>query len=161
MRRKKALSVVCGMLSGLLCFSVATMPVLAREVAGYHERTTTETEAVDNWYSVERGAYLSFCTSKIVDAGKAKVTISGSTSSKSICDELRLTLYLDESRNNSNYGTIGVYRYKRENDAIVSGGESSISVTSGYYYRARGVHSVEKGDTLETTDSCTGALTAS
>ncbi|MCI8416770.1 MAG: hypothetical protein HFI33_04575 [Lachnospiraceae bacterium] len=161
MRKKKVLSTVCGILSGFLCISVTVMPVQAEEVAGYHERITTETEAVDNWYSVERGAYISFCTTKISDAGKGKVTISGSTSSKSVCDELKLALYLDESSNNSKYGTIGVHHYKNENAALVSGYEADVRVTSGYYYRARGVHTVIKGDTIETTDSCTGALTAS
>ena len=161
MKKKKVLSVVCGLLSAALCFSMTAVPAYAEEVAGYHERTETETEAVDNWYSVARGVYLASCTAKISDAGKAKVSISGSTSAKSICDELKLTLYLDESSNNSNYGTIGVYRYKEDNDALVSGYEANIGVTSGYYYRARGVHTVIEGDTRETTDSCTGALKAS
>ena len=59
------------------------------------------------------------------------------------------------------YGTIGVYRYEAQNDTLLSGGKSSISVTSGYYYSARGVHSVSKDGVKETTDTCTGALKAS
>ncbi len=161
MRKNKFLSIAGGLLSGLLCFSVVATPVYAEEVAGYHERVTTETEAIDNWYSVARGTYLSICTAKVSDAGKGKVTISGSTSAHSLCDELKLTLYLDESSDNSKYGTIGVYRYEAQNDTLLSGGKSSISVTSGYYYSARGVHSVSKDGVKETTDTCTGALKAS
>ena len=161
MRKRRILSTVCGMLSVIFCFSAVTFPSYAEEVAGYHERMITETEAVDNWYSVARGVYLASCTAKISDAGRGRVTISGSTSAKSVCDELRMTLYLDESSDNSSYGTIGVYRYSKENAALVSGGESNISVTSGKYYSVRGVHSVFVGDVRETTDTCTDALRAS
>lgn len=161
MRKKTLLSVACGLMSGVLYFSAVAIPVHAEEVAGYHEKVQTETEAVDNWYSVARGVYLASCTAKISDAGKGKVTISGSTSAKSVCEELRMTLYLDESSNNSSYDTIGVYRYSKENAALVSGYEAGVRVTSGYYYSVRGVHSVFVGDVRETTDTCTDALRAS
>ena len=161
MKRERALSVVCVLLTGVLCFAKAAIPVHAEELAGYHEKTTTETEATDTWYSVARGTYLGFGTVKIIDAGKGRVTISGSTNANSICDELKLTLYLDESSNNSSYGTIATYRFSSTDDVSVSGVKDSIRVTSGYYYRNRGVHTVVEGSTRETTDTCTNAIKAS
>ncbi|MCI9135313.1 MAG: hypothetical protein HFI31_14190 [Lachnospiraceae bacterium] len=161
MRRKRFLSVVCGVLSYIICFSGAVMPVCAEEIAGYHERVVTEEEAMDTWYSVGRGVYLAFGTAKVMRDGRAKVNISGSTNAHRICEELSLALYLDESTDNQSYGTIGVYHYSDKNDESVSGYETGLRVTSGYYYRARGVHSVYQGGTRETTDTCTDAITAS
>lgn len=160
MRRTRLLSVICGVMSCVLCYSAA-VPVHAEEIAGYHEKTVTEETAEDTWYSVGRGVYLAFGTAKVMRDGKAKVTISGSTNAHSICEELRLSVYLDESADNKSYGTIGAYHFSEKNDASVSGGEKQIRVTSGYYYRTRGVHSVFQGETRETTDTCTDAITAS
>lgn len=161
MQRKIFLSVVCGILSCIICLPALVMPVCAEEIAGYHEKTRTEEEAMDTWYSVGRGVYLAFGTAKVMREDKGRVTISGSTNAHSICEELRLALYLDESVDNKNYGTIGVYHFTEENDASVSGGEKGIRAQSGYYYSVRGVHTVIHGGTRETTDTCTDAITAS
>lgn len=161
MLRRKLLSVVCGVLSCVMCFSAFTISVSAEEIAGYHERVVSEEEATDTWYSVGRGVYLAFGTAKIMRDGKAKVNISGSTNAHSICDALYLALYLDESPNNQSYGTIGVYHYSYKNDATISGYETGLRVTSGYYYSVRGTHTVVHGGTRETTDTCTDAITAS
>ena len=161
MQRNRSLSVVCGVLACIMCFSAVVIPVSAEEIAGYHERTVAEEEAVDTWYSVGRGVYLAFGTAKIMRDGKAKVNISGSTNAHRFCEELSLALYLDESANNQSYGTIGVYHYFDKNDESVSGYETGLRVTSGYYYRTRGIHTVIQGETRETTDTCTDAITAS
>ena len=161
MQKRRILSVVCGMLFCIMCFSVVVMPVSAEEIAGYHETTMTEEEATDTWYSVGRGVYLAFGTAKVMRDGKARINISGSTNAHSICEELRLALYLDESPDNSSYGTIGVYHYSEKNDASVSGYETGLQAKSGYYYSVRGTHTVYHGGTRETTDTCTDAITAS
>lgn len=161
MRNKRIMFVISGLVIAGICFGVIKVPVQAGNIAGYHEKTVTEEEAVDTWYSVARGTYLSYGSAKIKRAGTGKVTISGSTMAHSICDELKLALYLDESSNNDNYGTIGIYHYSETNDASVSGGEADICVTSGWYYSVRGVHSVTEGSVTEITDTCTDAITAS
>ncbi len=159
--QRRVLSVVCGLLSCIISFSVVVIPVSAEEIAGYHEKTVTEEAAMDTWYSVGRGVYLAFGTAKIMRDGKAKINISGSTNAHRICEELNLALYLDESADNKNYGTIGAYHYSEKNDASVSGYETGLRVTSGYYYSVRGTHTVVHGGTRETTDTCTDAITAS
>ena len=160
MRQKKCWSVVTGLLSAVLCLGLTVLPVHAENIAGYHEKTVSVEEAEDTWYAVGRGTYLSYGTAKVSRAGKAKVTISGSTIAHSVCDELKLALYLDESSNNSNYGTIGTYHYSDTQSGMLSGGETDLSVTSGYYYSVRGVHQAIEGNVTESTDTCTDAITA-
>lgn len=136
------------------------MSAEAGQMAGYHERVTTEDSAEDTWYSVGRGMYLSFGTAKVLRNGIRKVSISGSTNAHSYCDELRLGLYLDESSDNVDYGTIAVYHYSDTNDVSVSGYETGIRAISGYYYSVRGVHMVIEGSVTESADSYTDAITA-
>lgn len=161
MRHKIILSVALELLSIVMCFSVIAFPVSAEEVAVYHEKSYAEEQAEDTWYAVARGTYLNFGTTKVKRSGTGKVSISGTTNATRICDTLKLALYLDESSNNSSYGTIATYHYSNKNDVSVSGYETDIRVTSGYYYSLRGVHSVTHNGTTETTDSCTDAITAS
>ena len=136
------------------------MPVKAGNIAGYHETVVTEDSAEDTWYSVGRGVYLHFGTVKVQRDGLRKVAISGSTNAHSVCDNLYLALYLDESSDNDDYGTIAVYHYSDTNAPTLSGYETGIRVTSGYYYSVRGVHRVTHGGVSETLDSCTDAITA-
>ena len=160
MQKNKIWPVISGLMAVVLCLGLIAAPVQAEAIAGYHEKVATEEEAVDTWYAVGRGTYLGYGSAKIKRAGTAKVTISGSTNANCICDELRLSLYLDESSDNDDYETIGIYHYSDTNDVGVSGGQADIRVTSGYYYSVRGVHTVTEGNVTETTDTCTDALTA-
>ena len=161
MKDKKIFSVVLGVLIMGLCFVQMAFTVEAEQIAGYHEKNVTEESAADSWYAIGRGTYLAYGQAKVMRAGTRKVSISGGTMANSICDELSLALYLDESSDSVNYGTIGVYHYSDTNDACVSGYEEDIKVTSGYYYSVRGVHRVTEGNVTETTDTCTDAITAS
>lgn len=158
--RKLLTAGLCMLLLMTCLVNITTMKVQAEQPAGYHEKYTTEEVAEDAWYAVGRGVYLSYGSSSVQRAGTAKVSISGSTNATRICDELKLALYLDESSDNDSYGTIGVYHYTDTNDATLSGYESYIRVTSGYYYSVRGVHRVTEGSVSETTDTCTNAITA-
>lgn len=132
------------------------------EPAGYHEYTTTESEAIDHWYGIARGTYLRDGTSGIKRSGTGRVSVSGTTTAHSVCDSVKAGVYLDESSNGgSSFGTIGTYHFSESNASSCYGSKTNISVTSGWVYRARGVHSVTKGSTTETIDTCTHALTAS
>lgn len=129
---------------------------------GYHVYTTTEDEVIDTWYGISKGTYLISGTVGLVEAGKAKVNVSGGTDARSICDKVKAGVYLDQSINGTTgYGTIGVYHYEAENARSCHGSEANISVTSGWWYMVRGVHSVTEGSTTETTDTQTYAMQAS
>lgn len=163
-RVKKA---VAGVISLLLVTCLWNQQVIvsnAEEVplAGYHEYVTTEDEVIDTWYGIARGTYLRAGTTGLKKAGTGKVTVSGTTTAHSVCDEVKAGVYLDESSNGgSSFGTIGIYHFKEEESASCHGSKANISVTSGWKYRVRGVHSVIEGDVVETTSTSTGVLTAS
>lgn len=129
---------------------------------GYHIYTTTEDEVIDSWYGIAKGTYLANGTVGLVDAGNRKVNVSGTTNAHSICDKVKVGVYLDESTNGgSSFGTIGVYHFQERNARSCHGSEPNISVTSGRWYMVRGVHTVIEGSTTETTDTQTSALKVS
>lgn len=152
-----ALFVVC-MWSGQILISHAeeiTPP-------GYHVYTTTEKEVIDTWYGIARGTYLESGIVGLVEAGKGKVNVSGTTNARSVCDKVKAGVYLDQSINGTTgYGTIGVYHYEAENALSCHGSEANISVTSGWWYMVRGVHSVTEGSTTETTSTQTSGMKVS
>ena len=161
--RKAAQIVICSFLVMCLWNSQA-LTSKAEEVVvpGYHEYITTEKEAIDNWYGIARGTYLQSGTSGIVDAGKAKVSVSGTTNAHSVCDKVKVAVYLDESDDGGkSFGTIGSYYFEEQNTTSCYGSKSNISVTSGWWYCVRGVHSVTEGSKTETTDTHTASIKAS
>lgn len=132
------------------------------EVFGYHEYTETEKECIDHWYGVGRGIYLKEGICGIKDAGSGKVSVSGTTTAHADCDEIKVGVYLDESSDGGkSFGQIGSYYFSRENASSCHGNKTGISVTSGWYYMARGGHSAIKGSTVETTTTKTRALKCS
>lgn len=164
-RVKKRLATICMglcMTAGLWNMQGLVGHAETVEVPGYHRYTTTETEAIDEWFGIARGTYLQGGICGIKDAGRAKVSISATTNAHSRCDYVKVGLYLDESLDGGgSFGTIGVYHFTEQNAISCHGSKSDIRVTSGRKYRSRGVHTVQEGSKTETTDTCSGTLTAS
>lgn len=162
---KKRLATICMglcMTAGLWNMQELVGHAETVEVPGYHKYTTTETEAIDEWFGIARGTYLRGGICGIKDAGRAKVSISATTNAHSVCDSVRVGLYLDESLDGGgSFGTIGVYHFEEENTSSCHGSKADIKVTSGRKYRARGGHSVQEGSVVETTTTGSNALTAS
>ena len=78
------------------------------------------------------------------------------------CAKDGVAVYLDESENGrTGYGTIGIYHYQEENTRSCYGSESDLSVTSGWWYMVRGVHTVIEGSTTETTSTQTSGMKVS
>ena len=129
---------------------------------GYHVYTTTDKEVIDTWYGIARGRYLESGTVGLVEAGKGKVNVSGTTNAYSACDKVKVAVYLDEGTSStSSFGTIGSYYYTETNTTSCYGTKSNISVTSGRWYMVRGVHTVIEGSTIESTDTQTSAMKVS
>lgn len=160
------------LMAGMLSMTLAAGPLLPpaaltalaadTDAAGYHEYVTTEDEAIDRWYGIARGTYLREATCGIKRAGTAKVSVSGTTTAHRVCDSVKVAVYLDESSDGgAHFGTIGTYHFKEEDTSSCHGSKADISVTSGWYYRARGTHSVSKDGTTETTSTCSASLKAS
>ncbi|MCI9252149.1 MAG: hypothetical protein HFI22_10045 [Lachnospiraceae bacterium] len=132
------------------------------DVPGYHEYTETENEKIDHWYGVAKGVYLREGICGIKDAGKGKVSVSGTTTAHVVCDAVKVGIYLDESSDGGKtFGQIGSYYFSRENASSCHGNKTDISVTSGWYYMARGGHSVINGSDTEMSATKTRALKCS
>lgn len=148
---------------GSLWFSLElTAHATELEVPGYYEYTQTEEESIVHWYGISRGTYLKEGICGIKDAGKGKVSISGTTLAYSTCDTIKVGIYLDESSDGGkSFGQIGSYYFSRNNASSCHGNKTDISVTSGWYYMARGGHSAIKGSTTEMTTTQTKAMKCS
>ena len=156
-------SCIC-LLLGVYIWNGQILTSHAEEITppGYHVYTTIEDEVIDTWYGIARGSYLESGSVGLVEAGKGKVNVSGSTNAHSVCDKVKAAVYLDQSINGtSGYGTIGSYYYEAENALSCHGSEYKVSVTSGWWYMVRGVHTVIEGSVIETTDTQTYAMQAS
>lgn len=161
--RKIALAVSCFFFAFCL-WNSQSLTGQAEEIAvpGYHVYTVTEDESIDTWYGIARGTYLEGGIVGLKRAGTGKVNVSGTTNARSTCDEVKVAIYLDESVNGSTgFGTIGSYYFSEKNAKSCYGSKSNISVTSGWWYSVRGVHSVTEGSETETTETQTTALEAS
>jgi len=162
MHKKRIAMAMMGILLAGGLGAAGTITSHAEDMPGYHEYVNTEDEAIDTWYGIARGTYLRDGTSGIVRAGSGLISVSGTTTAYSKCDRVKVGLYLDESSDGGNYfGNIASYHFKEENTTSCHGSKANISVTKGYRYRVRGVHSVTKGSTIETTDTKAGVLVAS
>lgn len=140
------------------------LEVFAEEIEspGYHEYEETEKESIDHWYGIAKGTYLKEGICGIKDAGKGKVSVSGTTMAHVVCDEIKVGVYLDESSDGGNsFGQIGSYYFSRKQASSCHGSKTDISVTSGWYYMARGGHSATKGSDTEMTTTKTRALKCS
>ncbi len=132
------------------------------EVPGYCEYTEKEGESIVHWYAIAKGTYLKDSICGIVDAGKGKVSISGTTTAHKVCDTVRVSVSLDESSDGGEtFGQIGIYYFSENNTASCHGSKTGILATSGWWYLVRGGHSVTKGSTTESTTTHSRALKCS
>ncbi len=160
---KKLLSVLLGLVIGAIWFPTRLMVYAEEiEVPGYYEYTESEGESIVCWYGISRGTYLKEGICGVKDAGKGKVSVSATTTAHRVCDTVRASVCLDESSDGGNsFGQIGSYYFSENNTATCYGSKTDISVTSGWWYMARGGHSATKGSTTESTTTRTRALKCS
>ena len=158
-KKRIAMAMMGLLLVGGLC-KTETIISHAEDMAGYHEYVTTEDEAIDTWYGIARGTYLRDGTSGIKKAGSGLVSVSGTTTAYSACNEVRASVHLDESSDGGNhFGNIASYYFKETGTTPCHGSKANISVTKGYKYCVRGGHSVTEGSKTESTTTATGVIT--
>ncbi len=150
-----ALVLVCGILFG--CFSFQS---LAAEANGWEGMTSEllsdALEAEDIWENVMRGTYLQTGNSKISNQGNRVVKISGGTDAYQTCDVVMATIYLDRYENGT-WVEVTSAPFTSYN-AKTTNGSKSVSVAGGYYYRARGYHTIYKGSTVESEYTLTDGI---
>ena len=153
---------LCAMLSFLLFTTCISSNAFAAETTYpkvSHVYTVEDDYAADDWSTDQRGAYLGNGRSSITRTSNSLISISGNTKATQVCDKVRLTLYVERSTSYSTgYSTYKTYVYSADNVYQLVKAVSNISVEKGYYYRVKGVHSVQEGSTIETTDSVTNPI---
>ncbi len=113
-----------------------------------------ESESI--WQNVLRGTYLQTGTCKITNKGNNRVLLSGSTDAYQKCDSIVVTVYLDRYENGEWVEVSSITN--RANDALTVSTSGYKTVTPGYYYRARGYHTIYKGNTTESAASLTDGI---
>ena len=150
-KKRIAVAMMSLMLIGGLC-NIGSITSHAEDMPGYHEYLNTEDEVIDTWYGIARGTYLKNGVSGLKRTGTCLVSVSGTTNAHSTCDYVKVGVYLDESSDGgSHFGNIGSYYFQEEDTTSCHGSKANISVTKGYKYHVRGVHTAIKGSTTETT----------
>ena len=119
-------------------------------------KLTDLSEAEDTYTSLLRGTYLRGGTSRISNLGGGRVSVTGTTTAWSKVDTLHVTVYLEKYSG-------GTWKYVNSWVANASNNISvmknmSVSITTGSYYRAKGIHRVTEGSKTEQCNSITDGI---
>lgn len=116
-----------------------------------------EIESENIWQSMaRRGTYLQKGHCKISNEGNRVVRISGGTDAHQTCDRVSVAIYLDRYVNGNWVEVTSVS--SSATNTYTANCSKSVSVTGGYYYRARGYHTVHKGNTTESAPSLSDGI---
>lgn len=122
-------------------------PDNARQSIDVHTHTARATAGAD---------LIKLWSCGIEDNGDGSVYIMGETKTWANVAYLDATIYL-QRWNGSAWVDVTSRPYVKSNSSSVSG-SSKISVTRGFYYRARGVHTAWDGESYSSQTSLTQAL---
>ena len=116
-----------------------------------------ESESEDTWFNMmRRGTYLKAGRAKISNEGNRVVKISGGTDAHQVCDRVVVTIYLDRYENGTWVPVTSVS--SSATNAYTANCSKNVSVTGGYYYRARGYHTIHEGNTTESAPSLSDGI---
>ncbi len=118
---------------------------------------TDANEAEDFQQTRLRNSYLYNGFIKITNNGNGVVGIGGSTSCYVTCDVVKLNLYLERSKGDSNFSSYKSFTYTVENDNSLTRSRN-YAVEKGYYYRLRGYHYASKDGKAENLISRTNGI---
>lgn len=146
------LMLLCGFSSNI--YAGAVKEVEEIQVPVYHYFTETVTEVSDSAQVLQKGAYLSGGTIKLVNKGNGKISIYGSTNGYQKCDKAYLDIYLERSTNGKVFNSYLSWEYTASNVGSLSQSFTK-TVPTGYYYRLRGYHAMQEGGVRESTSTVT------
>lgn len=118
---------------------------------------TDQSEAEDLQQSRLRNSYLAQGFVKITNNGNGVVGIGGSTTCFVTCDVVKLNLYLERSKGDSNFSSYKSFTYTA-NDTNSLGRSMNYAVEKGYYYRLRGYHYASENGKAENLISRTNGI---
>ena len=105
---------------------------------------------------MRRATYLQKGHCKISNEGNRVVKISGGTDAYQSCDRVSAAIYLDRYENGTWVEVTSVS--KVATNTYTANCSKNVSVTGGYYYRARGYHTVHEGNTSESAPSLSNGI---
>lgn len=155
-------SYIMAMFVGVLIFMLSQKNVYAEEPQ-YLGKVVDESvltdgdEAQDIQQTRLRNSYLIQGFIKITNNGNGVVGIGGSTDCFVICDVVKLNLYLERSKGDSNFSSYKSFKYIAYNENSLTEG-LSYAVEKGYYYRLRGYHYASKNGVGENLISRTDGI---
>lgn len=117
---------------------------------------TTNTEVEDTTTVLTRGNILNKGTAKCTNAGNGEVIATGITLAHQECDNIRMVISLDQLDAGEWY-TYDSWDVSKQN-ANMFMKSFTVPVEKGYFYRVRGSHVAEKGDVIESVETCTDGL---
>lgn len=153
---------ILAMFIGIITLSLGAEPVYADEpqylgniVDG--SVLTDDNEAEDLQQTRLRNSYLYQGFVKITNNGNGIVGIGGSTECFVKCDTVKLNLYLERSKGDSNFSSYKSFTYTASNTNFL-GRSLNYVVEKGYYYRLRGYHYASKDGKAENLGSRTNGI---
>lgn len=154
---KKILTMVCCCVLFMGICSTANAADIASWEGMESQLLEDRREAEDTWQNMmRRGTYLQKGHCKISNEGNRVVKISGGTDAYQSCDRIVATIYLDRYENGK---WVEVTSVKGSaTNTYTANCSKNVSVTGGYYYRARGYHTVYQGNTTESAPSLTDGI---
>ena len=118
---------------------------------------TNDDEAEDTQYTRLRNSYLMQGFIKITNNGNGIVGIGGSTDCYVTSDVVKLNIYLERSKGDSNFSSYKSFEYTAYNTYTLAKGLNYV-VPKGYYYRLRGYHYASKNGVGENLISRTNGI---
>ena len=118
---------------------------------------TNDDEAEDTQYTRLRNSYLMQGFIKITNNGNGIVGIGGSTDCFVTSDVVKLNIYLERSKGDSNFSSYKSFEYTAYNTYTL-GKSFNYVVPKGYYYRLRGYHYASKNGVGENLGSRTDGI---
>ena len=150
------------MLVVCMCVVLTSFQASAADIGDIWEGMESELlenalETEDVWINMaRRGTYLKAGRAKISNEGNRVVKISGGTDAHQVCDRVVATIYLDRYENGTWVPVTSVSA--TATDAYTANCSKNVSVAGGYYYRARGYHTVHEGNTSESAPSLSNGI---
>lgn len=149
-------------LSLVLCVASLTMSANASD-REYHvgdivdgSLLTEDTSSEATGQHLTRGTYLANGSSNLQDCGNGVLLISGETTCYRTSSSIQVTLFV-ERLVDGEWQSVSQRTYTNNNDYIASGGYY-LTVSTGYFYRVVGSHSVSTNGVYESTTSRTNGI---
>lgn len=121
-----------------------------------HEKIDFLVEPINENQPVPFNLYLFDVSASLKDAGGGKVTAYAITKAATVCDTVKVDIYL-QYYDNGAWNYVNNWNYTVKNTSYIAR-ERTVSVTKGRYYRIRCYHAITKNGVKESCTSATNGI---